>query len=376
MRCISMALSLTICILVGSAYSLAGTGDACADLPPATWNDARVDNIDLDRQTITLTDCRNDRRGCEGTSKTLTVGAALRSEVKVISQGDHVAASFDLEEKHVPAEKPDKKDISTPVSRSVKNGGAAQKDQQDNKDQKGKANDLKDISTPSDAAGSGSNRAKEQLPELKSIRLRCAVTSDSKRYWTLVLVLAVMFLIATVVTAGRPFRLIIGEDGKYSNSKTQMGIWFWIVISSYVATVYLRLDVAGWDLFGNVNIATNLLLISGMSAITFGTAKAITTQKAQDNPGAKPQQNPSMASLVTDLTQNDAGQFDLGDVQMLIVTFVAVAMYVTSVLHFLSTIQFLKTVTLPDVDTTILAMFGLGHGAYLAKKAGGQVGKS
>jgi len=29
---------------------------------------------------------------------------------------------------------------------------------------------------------------------------------------------------------------------------------------------------------------------------------------------------------------------------------------------------------LPDVDTTILATFGLGQGAYLTKKAVGEVG--
>jgi hypothetical protein len=61
---------------------------------------------------------------------------------------------------------------------------------------------------------------------------------------------------------------------------------------------------------------------------------------------------------------------------MLAVTLVAVGMYLLLVFHFLESIEFLKTVSLPDVDTTILAGFGLGQGAYLAKKAGGDVGKS
>jgi len=77
-----------------------------------------------------------------------------------------------------------------------------------------------------------------------------------------------------------------------------------------------------------------------------------------------------------DLLQNDAGDFDFGDFQMLVITLVAVVMYLTLIFHFLGSIEFLKTVSLPDVDTTILAGFGLGHGAYLAKKAGGEVGKS
>jgi len=61
---------------------------------------------------------------------------------------------------------------------------------------------------------------------------------------------------------------------------------------------------------------------------------------------------------------------------MLAVTLVAVVMYLTLVFHFLESIEFLKTVSLPDVDSTILAGFGLGQGAYLAKKVGGDVGKS
>lgn len=77
-----------------------------------------------------------------------------------------------------------------------------------------------------------------------------------------------------------------------------------------------------------------------------------------------------------DLTQNDYGDFDFGDFQMLVVTMIAVGMYMLLVFHFLESIEFLKTTSLPDVDTTILAGFGLGQGAYLAKKAGGDPGKT
>jgi hypothetical protein len=33
-----------------------------------------------------------------------------------------------------------------------------------------------------------------------------------------------------------------------------------------------------------------------------------------------------------------------------------------------------RTVTLPDVDSTVLAAFGLGQGAYLGKKLAGAAG--
>jgi hypothetical protein len=44
--------------------------------------------------------------------------------------------------------------------------------------------------------------------------------------------------------------------------------------------------------------------------------------------------------------------------------------------HHLGTIEFVKPITLPDVDSTILAGFGLGQGAYLTKKAVGNLGSS
>jgi hypothetical protein len=37
--------------------------------------------------------------------------------------------------------------------------------------------------------------------------------------------------------------------------------------------------------------------------------------------------------------------------------------------HFLGVLEARASVSLPDVDGTVLAMFGVGQGAYLAKKA-------
>jgi hypothetical protein len=61
---------------------------------------------------------------------------------------------------------------------------------------------------------------------------------------------------------------------------------------------------------------------------------------------------------------------------MIIVTLVAVGMYVVMILHFLGLMELRAATSLPDVDTTILASFGLGQGAYLTKKAVGNVGET
>jgi hypothetical protein len=61
---------------------------------------------------------------------------------------------------------------------------------------------------------------------------------------------------------------------------------------------------------------------------------------------------------------------------MIIVTIIAVATYIVLIFNFFGHVEYSKLITLPDVDTTILATFGLGQGAYLTKKAVGNVGTS
>jgi hypothetical protein len=201
-----------------------------------------------------------------------------------------------------------------------------------------------------------------------------------------------LFGVAVAVTKGAPLKFIVGMDNRYSNSKFQVALWFWIVISTYIATVTFRVWYAGWDFFGAVSIPQNLLVLSGLSALTYGGAKAITTAKVNAavnpvqpvagavapaaDPDPKHALQPGQERFFRDLVQNDVGGFDFGDFQMLVVTLLAVAMYLLLIFHFLGSIEFTKTLTLPDVDTTILAAFGLGQGAYLAKKAAGNVGTS
>jgi len=92
--------------------------------------------------------------------------------------------------------------------------------------------------------------------------------------------------LAAAVTRGAPLKFIVGMDNRYSNSKFQVALWFWILFSTYLTVVVLRVVYAGWDFFGGVNIPQNLLVLSGLSVLTYGGAKAITTAKV--NAAANP----------------------------------------------------------------------------------------
>jgi hypothetical protein len=185
------------------------------------------------------------------------------------------------------------------------------------------------------------------------------------------------WLVCFLLSGFHPQRLIMGEDQRFSNSKFQTVLWFSVLVVSYLATLWLRARELGGDMLGGVNIPQNLFLLSGMSAVTFTAAKGITVSKIQNAAAAgvansKPPAN--SASFWSDLTSNDSKQFDLGDFQMLIMTFLAVGVFLALVFHFLGSLEARTTAYLPDVDTTILASFGLGQGAYLTKKAVGNVG--
>jgi hypothetical protein len=172
--------------------------------------------------------------------------------------------------------------------------------------------------------------------------------------------------------------LIMGEDGRYSNSKFQAVAWFSVLIVFYTANVILRGARLGVDLMG-VSIPQNLLLLSGLSAFSFAAAKGITTAKVQDavaKGAVAPKGGAGSRGLLVDLTTNDLNQLDLGDFQMLVIVLIAVVYYLVLASTKLGALDATANPLLPDVDTTILASFGLGQGTYLIKKAVGEVGKA
>jgi len=209
--------------------------------------------------------------------------------------------------------------------------------------------------------------------------------SPTNRIIVLVGSAGLLFLFSCLLTGFKPHQLIIGADNRYSNSKFQIALWFWVLISTYAATFWLRLWFGGAECTDTISIPTNLLMLSGMSALTFGGAAGITVQKAASGPGVKT--TAAQPNFIFDLTHDDGvpaanggaavpPRFDFGDFQMLVITLIAVATYLVLVFNFLGTLQKVTAVALPDVDTTVLASFGLGQGAYLAKKAVGIPGQS
>jgi hypothetical protein len=195
------------------------------------------------------------------------------------------------------------------------------------------------------------------------------------------LALFVSFLIIigffTLVTKGSPKKFVIGADNRYSNSKIQVVLWFSVLMTVYLATLGLRVLMLGWDYFGGIGIAENLLALSGISTLTYGAAKAITVQKVENAPKVDREgpKSGGQPNILSDLFQNDNKEFDLGDTQMFFFILLAVATFLMLSFHFLGWLEYAKQISLPDVDTTLLSSLGLSQGAYLAKKAASKPGQ-
>ncbi len=218
----------------------------------------------------------------------------------------------------------------------------------------------------------------DKPPTLQALVVTRAHIESSPRWRMLALVTTGWLLVGFILSKGRFVQLIMGEDGRYSNSKFQAVVWFSVVIVFYAATVIFRGLRLGVDLM-SVSIPQNLLLLSGLSAFSFAAAKGITTTKVQNARAqgiAAPKGGTGSKGLIVDLTTDDSNNLDLGDFQMLVITLMAVAYYVVVAFNGLGGLDAAHTAAMPDVDTTILASFGLGQGAYLTKKAVGEVGKA
>ena len=191
----------------------------------------------------------------------------------------------------------------------------------------------------------------------------------------------VVVVLLTIFSKSVRELLFIGQDGRWSNSQTQMSLWFTLWVSVYVGTFILRW-ASTQHILGSITTPTALLTLSGLSGLTFAGAKGITATKAAKevadptpapagavSPNGKRNNTREATTSPADLLKDDNGNFDFGDFQMLVVTLIAVISYAIIAYHFLGVLEARASISLPDVDGTVLAMFGVGQGAYLAKKA-------
>ena len=177
-----------------------------------------------------------------------------------------------------------------------------------------------------------------------------------------VVTVLLLWLLYKVASGGTIGSLYEGNDGRPSTSKFQYFVWTAVVVFAYAAIYCLKLEAHHFDAINE--IPKNVLIAMGMSVISAAAAKSITVSYISTGRITKSQE-PSGSSSFAAIFQDDSGFPDLSKVQMIAWTFIAIVTYLIAVG---SKIHQRDYSSLPDIDSALIVLRGLGHGAYLGKK--------
>jgi|KBSMisStaDraftv2_1062788.scaffolds.fasta_scaffold58110_2 hypothetical protein len=181
--------------------------------------------------------------------------------------------------------------------------------------------------------------------------------------YLIALAFLVLFWIIYRLLAGtwNPFKVICGADGRPSTSKLQFWLWTIVVLFSYVALYAARVQDHKYDPI--TEIPANLLIAMGFAIVTATAAKGITTSFVQNGDLVKPPASPQ-TSGASQVLKEDDGSLDLSKIQMLAWTVIGLGVYLILLNHNLRTAPY----ALPNIDSALMVLMGLGQGAYLGKK--------
>ena len=179
-------------------------------------------------------------------------------------------------------------------------------------------------------------------------------------------VLALLLYLAIGTVAGKygvlgAFR---GEDGRLSSSKFQFFFWTGIVVFTYGAVAAKHIMKSGSEALPQ--LPPNVLLAMGFSVVTLAAAKGVTT--AYIAAGRIAKGTHSETAHLADLVRQDDGiSPDLSKIQMLTWTLIAAVSYLFSVHGAVESFG-APNWKFPDIDSALMALMGIGQGAYLGNK--------
>ena len=167
----------------------------------------------------------------------------------------------------------------------------------------------------------------------------------------------------------RFWMLAVGVDGRYSSSLFHGLCWTIVVFVSYAVLYLARVHAGSTEAFHE--IPPNVLTALGLSLGTTATAAGITSSRVARNPRHKTH-SPRSALTFAALVEDDEGNPDLAKAQLMVWTFVSLGVYIVAtvdaVARTLAATNGSALPPLPDIDTTLLVLSGIGQGSYLATK--------
>lgn len=161
----------------------------------------------------------------------------------------------------------------------------------------------------------------------------------------------------------RVWKLAEGADGKPSTSKFQWLIWLAVVLFAYSVLWVVRARTGNYGAI--TDVPANLLAVLGFSTVTATAAKGITIGYKQSGRIVKSDGGESSSGEGGILT-DDTGFPELAKIQMMAFTFIAVGVFLITLLHQIHTNP--AQTNLPNIDSSLLVLMGVSQGGYLGKK--------
>ncbi len=166
----------------------------------------------------------------------------------------------------------------------------------------------------------------------------------------------------------RFWHLAIGRDGRYSTSLFQGLAWTIVVLASYVAIWFARVHLGVTGALGPV--PQGVLAAMGLSVGTTAAAAGITSHRVRTRRDVRTRAD---KTALSQLVNDDLGHPNLSKAQLMAWTAVALLVYsvstVAAVDGTMAATGSGQLPPLPDIESTLLLLMGIGQGAYLAVKA-------
>lgn len=174
-------------------------------------------------------------------------------------------------------------------------------------------------------------------------------------------VVVLIWLIAAIPTRGRLWQLVDGADRRPSTSKFQWLLWLAAVVFGYSVLWVLRARQGDYSAISDIPV--NLLTVLGLSTGTAAIAKGITAGYVQSNRVAQPL---AVTHAKGGLIQDDSGVPDLGKLQLMAFTLIAIGIYLATLIH--QVVSNPVITTMPNIDSSLLVLMGISQGGYIGKK--------
>ena len=150
-----------------------------------------------------------------------------------------------------------------------------------------------------------------------------------------------------------------GADGWASTSKLQWLLWIVVILFAYTALWVLRAKQGHCSAISQVPV--NVLTVLGFSTGTAAAAKGITSAYVQSNRVSKPTGAATPAGPKPGILKDYSGVPELAKIQVMGFTFVALGIYLATVIHQIVSNPVITT--LPNIDTPLLVLMGSARAA-------------